>query len=439
MKRKTAKMNRKTPLTVICFFALLCMMVTVNAKQQPVDGIAAVVGDSTILRSEVDAFAYMLANQAGQQPDSLTINMLRQKALEELINGKVLLVKAEKDTNINISDSDVEKEVDSRIGMILKQNGIDMETFGQMLRKQQNLSVQEFRDELRRQIKHELVSQHVQQLYVSSTMTKSDVTNFYEEYKDSLPSAGKSVLLSKIHVTVSPSQSVREQAYKKINNIRKKLENGADFGDMARKYSEGPDAENGGVLGFIAKGTLSQIAFEKQIFSLDVGQTSEPFETRLGWHIVKILSKKDQQVEVQQIFIAIEAPEETVQRKKAILDSISENATSSEEFVEAVKKFSTDKVSRSRNGKIGWKSVDALPPQLKKSVSDLDVGDISAPIREDKGWSIYRLEERVDNRPLSLEEDWNEISQIARRVITQKKLRDLVEEWRQELYIDVRM
>ncbi|MFW5775225.1 MAG: SurA N-terminal domain-containing protein, partial [Chitinivibrionales bacterium] len=132
MKKKLLSMvNKNLRAGIVSFVALLCMVVTTGARER-IDGIAAVVGDSTILRSEVEAFAYMLANQMGQQPDSLSINMFRQKALEELINGKVLLVKAAKDSNINVSSADIENEVENRIDMILRQNKIDMETFGQM-------------------------------------------------------------------------------------------------------------------------------------------------------------------------------------------------------------------------------------------------------------------------------------------------------------------
>ncbi len=437
MKKKSATLWNNKRSKFACLCALL-LVFTAGAMER-IDGVAAVVGDSTILRSEVEAFTYMLANQMGQEPDSLTINMLRKRALEELINGKVLLVKAEKDTNINIRASDVENEVDSRISMILKQNGIDMETFGQMLQKQQNMNVQEFRSELRRQIKQELIRQHVQQMYVSSRVTKNDVASFYEQYKDSLPTTGKSVKLSKIFIDVSPSQSVREQTYKEISLIKQKLNSGQDFAELAKEHSEGPNAKNGGNLGYIAKGTLSELTFEEKIFSLGVGQVSEPFETRLGWHIVKILSKKDQQVEVQQIFIGIEADEETVENKKAILDSLAENSLNQQDFITAVNKYSSDKVSRSRDGSIGWKSVDALSPQLKKVISEMEVGQITSPIREGRGWSVYRIDDRAEKRQLTLEEDYNEIAQIARRVITQEKLKSLVEKWRRELYVDIRL
>ncbi len=422
---------------VIAACTLLTVVGAISARQQ-VDGIVAVVGDSAILQSEVEAFAYLLAKQAGGSQDQLEMNMLRERALEELISGKVMMVHAEKDSNINISDQDVASEVQRRIDMIMQQNGMSMADLEQALQKQQGVSLAKFKDQLAGQIRQELIKQSIQQQYVSSLINRRDIEKFYHEYKDSLPPAGESVLLSKIALNVAPSDHARQDAYARIKAIKRRLDNGDDFEETARKYSEGPNASKGGDLGFIAKGTLGELAFEEKAFSTKIGQISEPFESRLGFHIVTVTARKDQKVHVKQIFIEVKPSEKRVQEAIALLDSIRVQADSEEEFAKAARTFSQDKISRSRDGKIGWRTVLSLDSKVRTAVETLNEGEITEPIRDENRIAIYRINQKKESRALTLEEDYNQIAQIARRVLVQMKLRDLVNQWRQETFIDIR-
>jgi peptidyl-prolyl cis-trans isomerase SurA len=417
---------------------LITGLVASSAGRELVDGVVAVVGDSVILRSEVDAFAYLLANQAGAQPDELEMNMLRERALEELIDGKVMMVHAEKDSNITISDRDVSAEVDRRIDMLLAQNNMTPAQLEQTLQQQQGVTLAKFKDQLRSQIRQELIKQGIQQHYISSVINRRDIEAFYEEYKDSLPPAGKSVLLSKIEINIAPSDSIRQDAYSRIKAIKARLEQGENFEDLAKAYSEGPNAAKGGDLGFIAKGTLGELAFEEKAFRTNVGDISEPFETRLGFHIITVTARKDQMVNVKQIFIGVAPSEQHIRQAMARLDSVRNAASSRKQFAQAARAISQDNISRSRDGQMGWKTVLSLDPKIRAAIEDLDEGEITAPIRDNNRITLYRIDQKRDNRMMSLEEDYNQIAQIARRVLTQIKLRDLVKQWRQQTFIDIR-
>ena len=116
--------------------ALVLFAFSLSAAEK-LDGIIAVVGDSAILSSELEAYAFLQINQLGLQPDSLEMNILRYKLLNELIEGKVLLVHAEKDTNITVSSDDLEGELNNRIKMILSQNRITIQEFEKLLEEEQ--------------------------------------------------------------------------------------------------------------------------------------------------------------------------------------------------------------------------------------------------------------------------------------------------------------
>jgi peptidyl-prolyl cis-trans isomerase SurA len=428
-------------LKIQLFLIMAC--VAGACAMQHLDGVVAVVGDSAILSSELQAYTYMKVSQAGQNPDSiddLTMNILNNQGLEELIDGKVLLVHAEKDTNISITDYEVETELNNRIAMILKQNKLTIDQFEEILKNQQGIGLTKFKMEIRKQIRNELIKQRVQQLYVNAgSLTKKEVTAFYQQYRDSLPVNGKSVLLSTILLQIKPSDQIRQEAFAKINAIKERLAKGEDFAALAKQYSQDPNAANGGDLGFISKGTLSEIAFEEKAFSLKVGQNSEPFETRLGFHIISVVDKKEQMVHVRQIFIPVKAPEADIAKIQAQLDSIRTHVKTREDFVRAVRQYSQDDVTKSREGQLKWQAVSSLDPQIAKAIDSLAVGGVSAPLRRDNTFAIYRIDERKDSRSLTLENDWNDIADIAQRISTQKKLVDIVKKWRQETYIDIRL
>ncbi|MBD3322062.1 MAG: hypothetical protein GF350_13270, partial [Chitinivibrionales bacterium] len=264
------------------------------------DGIAAVVGDSVILVSELEAYTLLTMNRRGIRPDSIDIETFQKQVLDELIDGKVFLVRAEKDTNIVVREEEVEDALDRQIKAILNENNTTLEELEQELVRTNNMNLQEFKSQMRRGIKEQLLKQKVQQLYVASTsVTRSDVEKFYEEYKDSLPSAGKSARLSKLSISYSPSDSIRQAAYERITSLKERLDNGEDFAELASQFSDGPNAVEGGDLGWIEKGTLSELAFEEKAFSLEPGEVSEIFETRIGFHIVKAEARKNQQVRVR--------------------------------------------------------------------------------------------------------------------------------------------
>lgn len=404
------------------------------------DGIIAIVGDSVILSSELEAFTFLQINQLGLQPDSLEMNILRYKLLNELIEGKVLLVHAEKDTNITVSSDELEGELNDRIKMILNQNRITLQEFEKLLEEEQGVTLSKFKKEIRQQIRQELLKRKVQQFYIASeTVSRSDIEKFYHDFKDTLPAYGESILLSKITISLTPSDEVRQKAYAKITSLKEKLDNGEDFAEVAKQHSEGPNASYGGDLGYISKGTLNELTFEEKIFSLKPGETSEPFETRLGFHIINVLDRKDQKVHVRQLFVNITPPEKEIQTIIALFDSIKAECRSKECFVAAVEKYSKDEASKARKGQLPWQALVELDTKIKESFDTLAAGTIGSSVRNENSISLYRIEEIKESRKLTLTEDWNKISQIAQQFYSQKRLIELVDRWQKELFIDIRL
>ena len=410
------------------------------SSPQKLDGIAAVIGDEFILQSEVDAYTALRLNALGLKPDAADLAKYRKQYINELIDGKVLLAHAKSDTTVQVTGEEVDRALEGHIATILDQNHLTMDSLEILLQKEQGISLAKFKAEARSAIKEQLLKQKVQRQYLSSIkVSRRDVEDFYSTYKDSLPRAGESVLLSRLAIEITPPASVRQAAYEKILSIKQRLSAGADFADMAKRFSESPDASGGGDLGFIEKGSLSLIAFEQKAFSLPVGQTSDPFETPLGFHIVNVVARENQKVHVRQIFVSVAASPEQISKTTALLDSLRLHLSSQAAFSAAVKKYSTDKLSKVRGGLLGWKSLLDLPGPVRAAIDSLQKGAISGVVNSDKELSIYRVEERVKERNLTLEDDWQLLADKAKDIQAQKKLIELVNRWRKQVYISIRI
>jgi peptidyl-prolyl cis-trans isomerase SurA len=334
----------------------------------------------------------------------------------------------------------VESALDNHINAILQQNGITADSLEVLLQKEQGLTFAKFKAETRAAIREQLFKQKIQRQYLSAIkVSRRDVESFYARYRDSLPKAGESVLLSKIAVTIAPPPAVRQAAWEKISSIKQHLASGADFAATAKKYSESPEAAMGGDIGFIAKGSLSEVSFEEKAFSLTVGQTSDPFETKLGFHIVNVLEKQDQKVHIRQIFIKVAPPPDLVKKATLLLDSVRMHCKSPADFIAAVRNFSTDKPTRVRDGLLGWKSLVDCSDALKSAIDTLKAGGITQVVNDGNDLAVFRVNDRVAERTLTLEDDWPLLAEKTKDILAQKKLIDLVARWRHQVYINIRI
>lgn len=425
---------------IIFLSAFMFVVLSVSAfAQDRLDGIVAIIGNEIILQSELDAYTLLRMEGMGIKDPADAVK-LKKNFLNELIDGKVLLAYAKKDTTINVTETEVEQTLNNHISMLLKQNNLSLDQLDSELQRQQGISLIKFKSEARKAIKEQLYKQKIQQSYLSSIkVNRKDVESFFNQYKDSLPKAGESVLLSKISMKVASSNSARQSAYDKIKTIKQKLDNGEDFGELAKKYSESPEATMGGDLGFIAKGTLNELSFEEKAFNLALGQISEPFESRLGFHIINVTDKRDQKVHIRQIFVKIAPDEQLLKHVNSTLDSLRTSCKSKEDFSRAVHKFSSDLESINRDGSIGWISLLELPAAVRIAVDTLSSGTITKSVKEDNVYSIYRIDDRVKQRSLNIENDYGILSEKARDIMAQKKLIDLVSQWKDRLLIDIRI
>ena len=280
----------KIKLTFLTIILALIFTASLCPAEELVDRIAAVVGDEIILVSELDFQLQMFIMQTQSQNITQTqADSVRQIILEQLVSDKLILVEAQKDTGLVVQDEEVEQALAQKLEELRSRFNSESDFEAQM--RLEGLTLRELKSKFRREVRNQLIKER----FISRFLRKVNVTNaeveeFYSTYKDSLPTQPDAVKLAHILLEVKPSVSTMDTAYAKALRVKELLDEGGDFVALAQLYSEDGTAENGGDLGYFDKGTLFS-EFEDVAFSLKPGEISEPFKTRLGYHIVKVEDK----------------------------------------------------------------------------------------------------------------------------------------------------
>ncbi len=204
------------------------------------------------------------------------------------------------------------------------------------------------------------------------------------------------VHVAHILIQVSPDASPQDtlKAYDKIMSVYKKAETGEDFDKLAQKYSQDPSAKNN-------KGDLDYInifhtvyPFETATYNTPVGKISKPFRTRFGYHIIKILDKRPAkgEIEVAHILTMNNKKNQESDAKTRIFNIYKKLKNNQDTFENLARKFSDDKNSAKRGGKLRKFGIRSMIPAFEKVAFDLkNPGDISEPFQTRYGWHIIKL------------------------------------------------
>lgn len=208
-----------------------------------------------------------------------------------------------------------------------------------------------------------------------------------------------------IRVTPDASPADTLIAWNKINDLRRQIITGADFNEMAAKYSEDPSAvQNKGLLGYFSVFQMV-FPFEDMTYRTPVGQVSEIVRTRFGYHLIKVQDERlaDGEIKVAHIMKMFpkQASEETIANLKLKADSIWQEAISGADFAKLAKKYSDDKQLSNEEGVMNWFTRNNMVPQFAEAAFALkNDGDISPVIRTPYGWHIIKRLERKTTQPL---------------------------------------
>lgn len=418
-------------------FIILMLIVGISNifAQQLVESIAAIVDKEIILRSEVEQFTqnYILQNRLKIRPGSEEYNQLRKKMLEGLIEQKLLLAKAEADT-VKVDDQMLDQRVEERIKYMVEQVGSQdklEEIFGS--------SISQIRKDTRKLIKEQMLVEQVRAMrFRDVKVSRREVEEFYKMYKDSLPTRPATVDISHILKVIKPSEEAQLKAYRKAEMVLQKLKDGEDFAKLAKLYSEDPaSAKRGGDLGFTQRGDLVP-EYEAVAFNLKDGEISDIVQTQFGFHIIQLIERRGERIHTRHILIQVKPTEEDEKRIVEQLKEIRQKILDGADFSEMALKHSDDENVTKDKGHLGVFELDKLQiPQFRQVLANMKPGEISEPFKTDYGYHIVKLNAREEAHKLTLENDWEQIEQMALNFKMQKEYQKWLAQLRKEIFVKI--
>jgi peptidyl-prolyl cis-trans isomerase SurA len=401
------------------------------------DRIVAVVGDQIILESELGMQLEMYLDQTGISPRSeKETDELKGQLLEQMINDKLLLLAARNDTTIEVTSKEVEEAVKNQLNRL--KGEFTEEAFEAQL-KAEGLTESELKRKYREQIRNQLMIDRLVSSKLSRvSVSTREVKDFYQTYKDSIPDQPHALKLSHILLEIRPSQESLDSLRSKAETIGKLAREGKDFAGLASLYSDDPTGEEGGDLGFFGRGDMIP-GFEEVAFALEPGEISDVVETEFGYHIIKVEEKKDDQVRARHVLLLVRPSKKDTSQVVQVADSLYHLLLEGAEFAELAKDFSSDEESKKMGGELGWYPVDQMTPEFKEGVRDLEIGQMSPPLKSQFGVHVLKVLDRREQRKLSLEDDWDAIKDMVRRKKTNQLVGKWAEKLRQGTYVEIRL
>jgi len=421
----------------VIIVSFILLIVNQPFAQQVIDKVVAVVENEIILQSELNQYAINLAFQMRIDPrrEQEKFEQLKEQTLQNLINQKILLAKAEEDSII-VEERQVDTVLEEQINRMIQQVGSE-----EKLQEQLGMSISKLKRNFREDVRKNLMVEQLQQTKFSKIkISRREVEEFYQTMKDSLPELKETVDISHILVNVKAGDVSEQKAREKIADLLNQVKVGADFADLCRKNSEDPgSAARGGEIGFMERGDFVP-EFEEVAFLLEPGQISDIVKSRFGFHIIECLERKGDKINVRHLLIRLEptnVDEEDTQAKvndiRVLLDD------PEKDFKTIAEQYSDDETSREQGGHLGLFEVENLQEQEFRTVIDtLAPGEISQPFKTKFGWHILMLNSKQEPRPISLQQDWERIEAFALNIKRQKDFQNWLEEIKKDVYVEIK-
>ena len=418
---------------ILLILLLAGMGTSLNAQSRGdsvVDGVIAIVGSSAILKSDIEN-QYIQLRQQGTIAGSS--NSVKCSIFEKMLFQKLLLNQAQVDS-IKVTDTQVESEMDRRMRYF-----IGLEGSPEKLEERFQKSLIEIKNEMRDMIKDQMLTDQAQQKILKDvTITPEEVKTFFRKLpKDSIPEINSEMEIGIISKQPVISDEEKDYARNKLKEIRERVLKGDDFSTLAVLYSEDPgSAKKGGELGMFKRGDMRP-EFEATAFRLKPGEVSDIVETEDGFHLIQMIQRRGEYVNVRHILIQPKVSILGMNSVKNALDSVSTQIeTKKITFDDAVRKYSDDP-NKNNGGMLinpatnnSRFEADQLDPKVFFVIDKLKSGETSSPViyKNERGkeeYRIYYLKSRTAPHKANIHDDYLRIQEVA---LNNKKDK-VIEEW----------
>ena len=407
---------------------------------QTIDRVEAIIGDEILLSSEIETQYLQYLSQGNVESLSLKCEII-----EDLLFQKLLVNQANVDS-VEISDEEVRSEINKRINYFENQLGSVSKVenyFGK--------SIVEIKNELTEIVKDQFLAQRVQSSISNDiSITPSEVRSFFRKLPaEEIPEIPTKFELIQIIINPIISQAQKDKLRERLNVFRDRVYNGEDFQMLATLYSDDPvSASKGGELGFVNRGDLVP-EFERAAFRLRQGEISEVIESKFGFHIIQLIERRGDQINVRHILLRPKVSAKSLNDAKVKIEKIANEIKSgSITFEEAILKYSDDDSKNSGGVLIDQKTmsnmhiIEDMDPSLKFLVKDLDESEFSSPnifsnSDETNAYRLIKVKSKLNAHKANLSDDFSMIKEFALNIKRQDELFEWIKRTVDTTYIEI--
>ncbi|NBR75364.1 MAG: hypothetical protein EBT74_05575 [Gammaproteobacteria bacterium] len=418
------KLGIKCALSALIFSNLIGI-----ANARVIDRIVAVVDSGVVLASDVETRLNDLKTQAESRGNAVEINdELREQVLERLILEQAQ-VEVAKRRGLQIDDA----RVNETLLQIAKNRETDLLGLKNAI-ESEGKSFTVFREQIRR----ELLINAIRDREVKTRIRISDTElERFMETTGGQVSTAPELLLSQIVVGLPnrPSPEVIQQAEQKAVQIRDALLKGAPFGQMAVRYSDAPEASQGGDLGWRNILELNP-SFSDALTEAKKNTLVGPIRSPGGFHLIAVRDRRgDQSVVVTEykarhILIKPDAVR-SLEKAEQLAQNVRRELEGGAEFADLARRFSEDPLSAAKGGDLSWVRADQLVPGFANVMTQLPLNTLSGVTKSRFG---FHLIEVLDTRESDISEE--QMKDRARRILTERKFSQELDSWLRQVRAD---
>ena len=397
-----------------------------------VDSIVAIVETRTITRLELNNKKEKVKQSfLKQKVDFPSDKKITKLALDQLITEKLVFEFAS-NQGINVSP----EQLNNVINNIAKSNNLSIEELVEQI-ESDGTSFSDFREDIRRQLIFDQVKKR--RISINLKISEFEIDNFIELQKERAPTQ-----YNVSHIFIEFIQDNETINIEKTNLKLAKVLDGLKknmFDAVAIKFSDGPLAKSGGLMGWKVADDLPDI-FLEPIKSMKIGEVSAPINGGSGFHLLKLNDMKEFEMEsvvvkqskVKQILLKKNqiVSENEIQKK---LEHIRNLIIEGMSFSEAAEKYSEDS-SAANKGDLGWLNPGATIPEFEKIMDELDLNEISQPVKTALGWHLIQVTDRRE-KDLSTESLRQRVREILLKQKTDIRFNDWIKTLREGAHVEI--
>ncbi len=428
-------MKIRNIIAIISWLAVLPVQAkTVNDSiQSIVDEVIWVVGDEAILKSDVEAMRIQAQQEGIRWKGDPDCAIPEQIAVQKLYLHQAAI------DSIEVTEAEISAGIEQQIEYMISVIGSR-----EKLEEYHKKNMTQIRNELRESFRDRQLIQGMQrQLVKDITVTPADVRRYFADLpQDSIPFVPTEVEVQILAQTPKVDQEEINRVKEELRDYTDRVNRGeTTFQTLARMYSEDPGtARRGGELGYTGRGTLDQ-AFANVAFNLtDPKKISKIVESEFGFHIIQLIDKRGDKVNVRHILRKPVVSQEAIDRSLVRLDSIRTDIMDGKfTFDVGASMISDDKETRNnnglmanvtQNGRTSRFQLQDLPSEIARAVDTLKVGEISKPFQmiNERGKTmcvIAKLKSRTEGHKATITEDF----QVMKDVVVEKRRQEKLHEW----------